>query len=410
MVLYEHQKETELLLQLMRAALRQEFEAPLAWIDGCDAEKLDAMIRRQSLVTMVYPVIARQQGAGWDDLYERLKDRFAWETHRNITQEYEINSLLEDLEKDSIDCLPMKGWVMRNYYPEPLMRSMTDFDVLIRELDSLRIRDWMEARGYTPDHIEQPVQDCYWKKPYMYVELHRRMTTKSHMLPDEIRQVHQKEQTIWQSTARLDGKKHIYTLDDEDFYIHYLLHFYKHFITSGAGIRFLADDYVFFKAKKDALNKNYLNEQLEKLRLSGFAEKIEQTAKICFEGNQPLDDGARMIVDYLTSTGIHGSQRTSEMLAGMVRGGGSFKQNKVLAFWKHCFPSIWYMEEQYPLLERYPYLLPFYWGKRLGKTLVKERFKIVGSGLFAKGPDQEVRKEIENLYRAAGILEEEDIG
>lgn len=55
-------KETEALLSLMRAALRQEFEAPLAWADGCDAEKLDAMIRRQSLVTMVYPVVARQQG------------------------------------------------------------------------------------------------------------------------------------------------------------------------------------------------------------------------------------------------------------------------------------------------------------------------------------------------------------
>lgn len=404
------QRETEILLSLIRKALQQEFEAPLVWLDGCEAEKLDDMIRRQSLVTMVYPVIARQRGAGWEELQERLKESFARETHKGITQEYEIHCLLEDLEKDRIDCLPMKGWVMRDYYPDPLMRSMTDFDVLIRDLDSLRMKDWMEARGYTPDHIEQPVQDCYWKKPYMYIELHRRMTTKSHMLPDEIRQVHQKEQTIWQSTARLDGKKHIYQLSDEDFYIHYLLHFYKHFVTSGAGIRFLTDDYVFLKAKKNSLNRHYLNEQLEKLRLSGFAEKIEQTAKICFEENRPLDDGTRVIVDYLTSTGIHGSQRTSEMLAGMVRGEGAFKQNKALAFWKHCFPSIWYMKEQYPRLERYPYLLPFYWGKRLGKTLVKERFKIAGSGLFAKGPDQEVRKKIENLYRAAGILGDENIG
>ena len=55
-------KETEMLLRLMRAALHQDFETPILWKTGCDAEKLDVLIRRQSLVTMVYPVIARQSG------------------------------------------------------------------------------------------------------------------------------------------------------------------------------------------------------------------------------------------------------------------------------------------------------------------------------------------------------------
>ena len=43
----------------------------------------------------------------------------------------------------------------------------------------------------------------------------------------------------------LPGKKHIYRMGMEDFYVHSLLHFRKHFTGSGVGIRFLADIYVF---------------------------------------------------------------------------------------------------------------------------------------------------------------------
>ena len=64
---------------------------------------------------------------------------------------------------------------MRQYDPDPLMRSMADFDVLLKEMDSQRMQKWMEARGYAPDHIEQSVHDTYRKPPYMNIELHRRL-------------------------------------------------------------------------------------------------------------------------------------------------------------------------------------------------------------------------------------------
>ena len=35
-----------------------------------------------------------------------MKDFFARETHRNITQEYEIEWLLDEMEASGIDCLP----------------------------------------------------------------------------------------------------------------------------------------------------------------------------------------------------------------------------------------------------------------------------------------------------------------
>ena len=151
------------MLCLIRKALHPDDEQTVQLDAGCDAEKLEAMIKRQSLVTMVYPVIMRQADDAWRPLKERLRPVYDREIHKGMVQEYEIQSLLDDMEKDGIDCLPMKGWIMRNYYPDPLMRSMADFDVLLKEMDSQRMQKWMEARGYAPDHIEQSVHDTYRK-------------------------------------------------------------------------------------------------------------------------------------------------------------------------------------------------------------------------------------------------------
>ena len=77
--------------------------------------------------------------------------------------------------------------------------------------------------------------------------------------------------------------------------------------------------------------------------MSGVAKQMEQAAKACFGTGQPLDEREALIVDYLTSTGIHGNQETMEMMSGFVRGGGYFKQNKVLGILGECFPSVWGM-------------------------------------------------------------------
>ena len=52
--------ERNIMLCLIRKALHPDDEQTVQLDAGCDAEKLEAMIKRQSLVTMVYPVIMRQ--------------------------------------------------------------------------------------------------------------------------------------------------------------------------------------------------------------------------------------------------------------------------------------------------------------------------------------------------------------
>ena len=392
-------KETEMLLRLMRAALHRNFETPIPWETGCDAEKLDVLIRRQSLVTMVYPVIARQSGDGWESLREGMKDFFARETHRNITQEYEIEWLLDEMEASGIDCLPMKGWIMRNYYPDPLMRSMTDLDVLVRDMDSRKMQQWMEAHGYHPNHIEQEVHDTYIKPPYMYIELHCRLMGEDWLKRRHTTWREERLASLWQKTYRLEGKSHLYRFSDEDFLVHHLLHFYKHFTGPGVGLRPLADLYLFLQKNKQTLGQEYLEKQLEELHIAAFSEQMERLASACFEGRE-LDEKAWLVLDYLTHTGIYGDHTTFLVTRWFWDQGKTAAQSRRDTFWNRCFLPLSVMERRYPHLQGAPWLLPVYWILRIARIVFREHYKLSD---FRRSMAQERYDHIRKVYFAAGI-------
>ena len=76
-----YRPETELLLQLMRAALCRP-DSALDWLDGCSAPALAEQIEEQSLVTMLYPTIRGQAGGAWEALAARLKPVYDRELDR----------------------------------------------------------------------------------------------------------------------------------------------------------------------------------------------------------------------------------------------------------------------------------------------------------------------------------------
>ena len=404
------EKESNTLLCLIRKALHPDSEQTVNWISGCDMKKLAAMIGRQSLVTMVYPVIMQQTDDCWTTIREYLRPAYDREIHKGLVQEYEIQTLLDDMEKDGIDCLPMKGWIMRNYYPDPLMRSMGDLDVLIKDMDSQKMQRWMEARGYILENNTHPVHDEYKKPPYTLVELHRKLIDLNYLLKLETEWIDQLAEQIWDKRNLVKGTGHIYQLKNEDFYIYHLLHFYKHFMYAGSGIRPLADIFIFLRKNANNLDKTYLRQQLKSLKLSTFAERMEQLAFVCFEGQISSEvniEEAKQVVGYLTGAGTYGDQETHKLALVISQETGSFMENILLTRLKQCFPSRKIMQQRYPKLHNYPWLLPFYWMVRAARVVFLERHKLYEMGEktneLIKSTETETYNEIENVFRIVGI-------
>ena len=396
----KHDVEIYTLLRLIRAALHPDADQTVELDAGCNAEKLASIIARQSLVTLVYPVIARQTADGWQPAREKLKPVYEQEIHKGLVQEYEIQTLLDDLEKDGIDCLPMKGWIMRNYYPDPLMRSMCDLDVLLREMDSEKMRQWMEVRGYEAVRSKQTFHDEYIKPPYMYVELHHELIDKFNLQPPEIAWLDRMTPSFWQDSALVDGKKHEYQLSDELFYIHHISHFYKHFTRMGVGIRPVIDLYFLLTQKGDTLDWNYIDKQLKELHLYDFSEKMKMISWACFRENQPLDEQTMLVVRYLTGSGLYGDQLIRESLSIANDQYGS--KNVAVRMLKRCFLPLERMKDQYSCLYRYPILLPVCWLRRIARIvfLQNKKLRVIGISKYAKS--EEIQENIKAIYAAAG--------
>ena len=408
-----HEKETNLLLSLIQAALCPDSEKTVNLTSGCDLKNLAAMIRRQSLVTMVYPVILQQTDNNWTAIKEDLRPVYDCAIHKALVQEYEFQSLLDDMEKDGIDCLPMKGWIMRNYYPDPLMRSMGDLDVLIKDMDSHKMQEWIESKGYILENNKNPVHDEYQKPPYVLVELHRTLIDINYLVELQTEWIDQLVERVWDEQNLTKETNHIYQLRDEDFYIYHLLHFYKHFMYAGSGIRPLLDIYIFLQKKKNDLDITYLQQQLEILKLSTFAERMKQLAFACF-GGQSLEYGmqieeVKQVAGYLTGVGTYGDKTTSTVASIIGQETCSFAGNILVSNIKRCFPARQILQQRYPKLHKYPWLLPFYWMLRAVRVIFLERHKIYELGkktnelIKIKSIEKETYNEIENIFRLVGI-------
>ena len=400
-IMLKHQGETNVLLKLMRVALQQERNYSMELDPECDKEKLEEMIQRQSLVSMLYPIIEQQTEDSWNILKKHLKQIYDREIHRGLVQEYEMGILLSDMEKDGIDCLPLKGWVLRKIYPDPIMRSMGDLDVLIKDMDSRRMQKWMEEHGYIPLHVEKGFHDEYKKPPYMYVELHHSLLDKEHLFRSEIEWLEKKEKTFWREKTLVEGKKHIYQLTDENFYVHHMSHFYKHFTGSGAGVRFLADTFLLLKYKEQGLDWNYVDRQLEALHILAFSKQMNRISKICFSGKE-LDEKAELVAQYLTDASVYGSMEMRETLQILGRGDGTFDRNKSLSFLRRCFPSLQSMQDQYHCLYRYPWLTPIFWGIRIVRIVFREQYKLKW---MIHHQTREEYNALKKVYCAADIIE-----
>ena len=94
-------------------------------------------------------------------------------------------------------------------------------------------------------------------------------------------------------------------MSDEDFYLYFLCHTYKHYIHAGTGLRALLDIFVFLHTHPD-LDREYLDAELEKLRIRDFEEKMRRLSDKVFTG-AALDEREQDSLDYMISSGSRGT-------------------------------------------------------------------------------------------------------
>ena len=129
---------------------------------------------------------------------------------------------------------------------------------------------------------------------------------------------------------------------------------------------------------------------------------MARLSSVCFEGLE-LDENAWLVLDYLTDAGIYGNRATLETSHLFKSEWRTVSQSKWKSFFGRCFLPLASMKNNYPRLRRDPWLLPVYWGGRIGRIIFLEPYKL--SAVW-KYQTQDRYDQLRKIYRAAGVLGE----
>ncbi|MGN1352903.1 MAG: nucleotidyltransferase family protein [Bacilli bacterium] len=83
----------------------------------------------------------------------------------------EVSRILKRFQNEKIDVLVLKGLVIRDLYPNPTLRTMSDADIVVKETDLEKSKELMLDLGYE-EHHSSPSHFVYVKPGCLPIELH----------------------------------------------------------------------------------------------------------------------------------------------------------------------------------------------------------------------------------------------
>lgn len=243
--------------------------------------------------------------------------------------------------------MPLKGIVLKDYYPEIGMRQMADNDFLIDKTRQSDIKDIMLSCGFKIEQYDKSKHDVYFKEPVCNFQMH---ISLFEIDPKEPLYCYFKD-IDKRLVADRDSKfgRHF---TNEDFYLYIKAHEYKHYSSSGTDLRNLVDTYVYISKFGDSLDRDYLASELTKLGISDYEKDSRELAMDLFNGKK-LDEDEKKLLDYYIFSGTYGNIENNVNNAISRNNGSKFKYllNRV-------FIPMKTVEKQYPVFYKYKFLLP----------------------------------------------------
>ncbi len=325
---------------------------------GVGAEKLEKIDISEEQMTKLYDISKAHDLAhlvsGALSKLGRLSDdelSFSFEKQQmKALTRYErmsrtLSKICNVLEDNEIPFIPLKGAVIRRYYPEPFMRTSGDIDVLVHDEDLERAKNILiEELNFT--FIRKGPHDISFLTPNkINIELHYSLIEEKGVRCADVPLA-----DVWDSTIAVDGKKYQYEFTDAMLYYYHIAHMAMHFVTGGCGIKPFIDIYILNHSIN--FNREEIDAKLKDGGLYIFARQVERLSETWFGDEEHTDETLQMQA-FLLLGGVHGVK------SNHIAVKRAMKKTKASYALSRIFLPYDVLKYSYPVLEKHKYLLPF---------------------------------------------------
>ncbi len=366
---------------------------------GFDWDRFNCLVQSQSIGSVVY-----QQGKHWPlppEIRQSLQHAFYSDVFLDVNRGSSLTEIAEKCNKEGITILPFKGWIVRQYWPVPSLRSMGDVDLLIHPEDRKRCDEILLSLGFERFVDHQNVWTYYDKE--LIFEVHDHMFYEYLANDVDYRGFFDK---AWDYvTPTLDPGFHL---------LYLITHMAKHVINKGVGFRFFLDLVFLCRAEEGQLNWNRITEQLESLKLLDFTKICFALCERWFCVKMPLDKPGLDESFYEAATekvfadGIFGLENKENEAARSAKDLKRATEPQWMAVWKLTWKKIFppYADMQlipwYSFVDGKPWLMPAAWVYRWFYCLVHKRKE--GADLLAEPfAKKEIIAERQDWLRQWGL-------
>ncbi len=280
---------------------------------------------------------------------------------KNLLLDTERTRLLSFMEQRGIWYMPLKGVIIKDMYPKIGLRQMADNDILFDVNYRKVIYDWFVGEGYEVKVYDKGNHDVYLKEPVYNYEMHISLYGETHS--QELQNYYK---NVKDRLVKDSDNKYGYHFTDEDFYIYFLSHGFKHYDGSGNGLRFLCDLYVYLKEKQAAMDFAYIGKELQTLGLVDFELNCRELVSEIFGDIDAFDfetlsQAHKEMLTYFLSSGTYGTIEQGVQKA--INKHGKFKY----LLWR-IFPGTETLKVYHPVF-KHKCLMPIGWFYRAIKIV-----------------------------------------
>ena len=381
---------TDIFISLLRSQIAgDEVEIPTEKIDKTVIAELFRLADTHDVSeTLFLALVECGLISEGDELFDRFADREELSYFRLKRLENSLAVIMDALEDAGIDHVPLKGSVIRKYYPSPLMRLSADIDVLVKE-DTLdeAVRVLTERCGCRVTSNKSFHDISLYTPDEMHLELHFNVMENNRTLDGVLLRV-------WDHTLPVSHKKHEFMLSPEFFAFHILTHMTYHFINGGCGVKPFSDLWIFKNAV--GYDDGAVRELCRECGIEDFYRNASDLSLVWFEGREHSE-----ITKAMEAHVIHNA------ICGDVEKGVAARQTAKGTRFGYVMSRIFLPYDQlkirYRTLERWPILLPWFEVVRWFEFLFGDKKRAKRELEMTKKITAEKMKQIREFYESVGL-------